>query len=64
MLLVNFRIRTVYNNDEWAEDIESGEESVSDGDFFTSSHYLVNKSLKDYEADEQRFEEMVLKQKT
>ncbi len=62
MLLVEFRIRTVYNNDEWAEDIESGEESVSDGGFFTTSHYLVNKSLKDYEADEQKFEEMVLKQ--
>ena len=60
MLLVEFWIQTVCTNDEWEED--SGEESVSDGDFFTSSHYLVNKSLKDYEADEQRFEEMVLKQ--
>jgi len=60
MLLVKFRIRTVYNNDEWEDD--SGEESNSDGDFYTTSHYIVDKSLKDWEADEQKFEEMVLKE--
>ncbi len=62
MLLVEFWIQTVCTNDEWEEDIDSGEESISDGDFFTSSHYLVDKSLKDYEANKQKFEEMLLRE--
>ena len=62
MLLVEFWIQTVCTNDEWADDIDSGEESISDGDFFTSSHYLVSKSLKDYEANKQKFEEMLLRE--
>jgi len=62
MLLVEFWIQTVCTNDEWEEDIDSGEESISDGDFFTSSHYLVDKSLKDYEADKQKFVEMLLRE--
>ena len=62
MLLVEFWIQTVCTNDEWEDDIDSGEESISDGDFFTSSHYLVSKSLKDYEADKQKFEEMLLRE--
>ena len=60
MLLVTFNIRTVCTNDEWEE--ESGEESRADGNFFAESYCLVDKSLKDYEADEQMFEEMVLKE--
>ena len=60
MLLVTFQIRTVYINDEWSAD--SGEESTSDGNFFTKSFCLVDKSIKDYDADEQKFEEMVLKE--
>ena len=62
MLLVEFWIQTVCTNDEWADDIDSGEESISDGDFFKSSHYLVSKSLKDYEANKQKFEEMLLRE--
>ena len=62
MLLVEFWIQTVCTNDEWEEDIDSGGESISDGDFFTSSHYLVDKSLKDYEADKQKFVEMLLRE--
>ena len=60
MLLVKFNIRTVCTNDEWED--ESGEESRADGNFFAESYCLVDKSLKDYEADEQIFEEMVLKE--
>ena len=60
MLLVKFRIQTVYTNDEWED--ESGEESRADGNYYAESYCLVDKSLKDYEADEQKFEEMVLKE--
>jgi len=60
MLLVKFNIRTVCTNDEWED--ESGEESRADGNFFAESYCLVDKSLKDYEADEQKFSEMLLKE--
>jgi|14BtaG_2_1085337.scaffolds.fasta_scaffold18696_4 hypothetical protein len=60
MLLVTFDIRTVCTNDEWED--ESGEESRADGNFFAESYCLVDKSLKDYEADEQKFSEMILKE--
>ena len=49
MLLVKFMLRTVCTNDEWED--ESGEESRADGNFFAESYCLVDKSLKDYEAD-------------